>query len=233
MISHAIALDMRKRAGQVPPRVTLRRGESSTQSIAATITLDGSAYAPKLGAARLCVLHADGTFARVAAGTSDNVATATLGSAATNGTGRCRLAYFEFYSADGSKSETTQAFELVLEGNVDAVGSEAKNYDNELDALYRKMSEFNEKAESQETARVAAETKRVSAETARAAAETKRVSAEIARETASATAVSNAGAAAAAANDAAAKATAAAESLGGYYLAAGEDGNVHLIRRES
>ena len=191
MINHTIALDMRKRPGAIPPRITLRRGESQTQKITATLTDDGAAYSPTYTSARLCTLHADGTWARVAATKSGSTVYATLDGAAINGTGRCRLAYFEFYSSNGY-SETTQNFELVLLADVDGSSDASRSYDNELDALYKKWSEYEGKAEAAESARAAAEATRATDEAARAAAETARAAAETARESASATAVANA-----------------------------------------
>lgn len=58
MINHAISLDMRKRPGTVPQRVTVRRGETQTQKVTAALTTDGVVYTPTYQSARLCVLHA-------------------------------------------------------------------------------------------------------------------------------------------------------------------------------
>lgn len=138
MINHAIALDMRKRPGTVPQRVTVRRGETQTQRVTATLTTDGAAYSPAYQSARLCVLHADGTWARCAATVGTASVSATLAPEAVNGTGKCRLAYFEFY-ANGA-SETTEDFALVILGNVDGTTGPAVSYDQELDELYRKWS---------------------------------------------------------------------------------------------
>ena len=139
MINHAISLDMRKRPGPVPQRVTVRRGETQTQRVTATLTTDGAAYTPTYQSARLCVLHSDGTWARCAATVGTVSVSATLAPEAVNGTGRCRLAYFEFYSANGA-SETTEDFALVILGNVDGTTGPAVSYDQELDELYRKWS---------------------------------------------------------------------------------------------
>lgn len=138
MINHAIALDMRKRPGTVPQRVTVRRGETQTQKITASLTVDGATYAPTCQLARLCVLHADGTWARCSATVGTASVSATLAPEAVNGTGKCRLAYFEFY-ANGA-SETTEDFALVILGNVDGTTGPAVSYDQELDELYRKWS---------------------------------------------------------------------------------------------
>lgn len=138
MITHAIALDMRKRPGTVPQRVTVRRGETQTQKITASLTVDGATYTPTCQLARLCVLHADGTWARCSATVGTASVSATLAPEAVNGTGKCRLAYFEFY-ANGA-SETTEDFALVILGNVDGTTGPAVSYDQELDELYRKWS---------------------------------------------------------------------------------------------
>lgn len=141
MINHAIALDMRKRPGTVPQRVTVRRGETQTQKITASLTVDGATYTPTCQLARLCVLHADGTWARCSATVGTASVSATLAPEAVNGTGKCRLAYFEFY-ANGA-SETTEDFALVILGNVDGSGGQSEDYDNELDALKREWASLN------------------------------------------------------------------------------------------
>lgn len=141
MINHAISLDMRKRPGTVPQRVTVRRGETQTQKITASLSTDGAAYTPTYQSARLCVLHADGTWARCAATVGTASVSATLAPEAVNGVGKCRLAYFEFY-ANGA-SETTEDFALVILGSVDGSGGQSEGYDNELDALQREWASLN------------------------------------------------------------------------------------------
>lgn len=181
MINHTIALDMRKQPGTVPQRLTMRRGESQTQKITAALTDNGTAYTPTYQGARLCLLHANGTWARGSATVGTASVTATLASDMLNGAGRCRLAYFEFYSTNGY-SETTESFELVILDNVDSNGSEeAGNYDDELTQLYAKWLAYEKQAEADETARVDAESKRASAETSRVKAETARAQAESSR----------------------------------------------------
>ncbi len=184
MIEQVIYLDMRKGPGRVPPRVTVRRGESQTQKVTARLTLDGTDYTPTYSDARLRLLHEDGTWAVCSATRSGASVSATLPSNCLNGAGRCRLAYFEFSSSNGY-SETTEGFELVILENVDGNGSdEAANYDDELLQLWNKWSAFEKQAEEREGARVAAEKARASAETSRASAESSRASAEEARATA-------------------------------------------------
>lgn len=100
--------------------------------------MDGATYTPTCQLARLCVLHADGTWARCSATVGTASVSATLAPEAVNGTGKCRLAYFEFY-ANGA-SETTEDFALVILGNVDGTTGPAVSYDQELDELYRKWS---------------------------------------------------------------------------------------------
>lgn len=196
MINHAIALDMRKRPGTVPQRVTVRRGETQTQKVTATLTTDGAAYTPTYQSARLCVLHADGTWARCAATVGTASVSATLAPEAVNGTGKCRLAYFEFYSASGA-SETTEDFALVILGSVDGSGGQSEGYDNELDALKREWASLN--------AAVTSATKR--AESAASSAEG---NADAANKAASA------------ANAAAKQANAAASATKPYYMQPGE-----------
>lgn len=141
MINHAISLDMRKRPGTVPQRVTVRRGETQTQKVTAALSADGTAYTPTYQSARLCVLHADGTWARCSATVGTASVSATLAPEAVNGVGKCRLAYFEFY-ANGA-SETTEDFALVILGSVDGSGGQSEDYDNELDALKREWASLN------------------------------------------------------------------------------------------
>lgn len=141
MINHAISLDMRKRPGTVPQRVTVRRGETQTQKVTAALSADGAAYTPTYQSARLCVLHADGTWARCSATVGTASVSATLAPEAVNGVGKCRLAYFEFY-ANGA-SETTEDFALVILGSVDGSGGQSEDYDNELDALKREWASLN------------------------------------------------------------------------------------------
>lgn len=141
MINHQIALDMVKRPGTVPQRVTVRRGETQTQKITASLTVDGATYTPTCQLARLCVLHADGTWARCSATVGTGTVSAALPPQAVNGTGKCRLAYFEF-DANGA-SETTEDFALVILGSVDGSGGQSEDYDNELDALKREWASLN------------------------------------------------------------------------------------------
>lgn len=141
MINHQIALDMVKRPGTVPQRVTVRRGETQTQKVTAALSADGTAYTPTYQSARLCVLHADGTWARCSATVGTASVSATLAPEAVNGVGKCRLAYFEFY-ANGA-SETTEDFALVILGSVDGSGGQSEDYDNELDALKREWASLN------------------------------------------------------------------------------------------
>lgn len=196
MITHAISLDMRKRPGTVPQRVTVRRGETQTQKITASLSTDGAAYTPAYQSARLCVLHTDGTWARCAATVGTGSVSATLAPQAVNGVGKCRLAYFEFYNGAGA-SETTEDFALVILGSVDGSGGQSEDYDNELDALKREWASLN--------AGVTSATKR--AESAASSAEG---NADAANKAASA------------ANAAARQANAAAAATKPYYMQPGE-----------
>lgn len=208
MINHTITLDMRKRPGTVPPRLTMRRGESQTQKVTAALTDNGAAYTPTYQSARLCILHADGTWARCAATVGTATVTATLTSDMLNGAGRCRLAYFEFYSSNGY-SETTENLELVILGNVDGTTDPSRSYDDELDALYKKWSEYEAAAEKAEKARVSAESARAAAEKTRAT-EFSSIKTDAAAATAAANAAAGlASSAASAANTAKANADAA------------------------
>lgn len=179
MQTYEISLDMKKAPGRIERTVVVRRGDADTQTIEAAITAGGEPYTPK-GAARLDIMHADGTWARCSASVSGSTAACTLPSEALNGTGRCRAAHFVF--TDGAKVESTEGFALVIEDNVDANGTPgAQGYDSELEALKDAWRKFTERAERDEAARADAEGERTTAETARVTAEDARKAAETAR----------------------------------------------------
>lgn len=179
MQTYEISLDMKKAPGRIERTVVVRRGDADTQTIEAAITAGGEPYTPK-GAARLDIMHADGTWARCSASVSGSTAACTLPSEALNGTGRCRAAHFVF--TDGPKVESTEGFALVIEDNVDANGTPgAQGYDSELEALKDAWRKFTERAERDEAARADAEGERTTAETARVTAEDARKAAETAR----------------------------------------------------
>ena len=183
MQTYEISLDMKKAPGRIERTVVVRRGDADTQTIEAAITAGGEPYTPR-GAARLDIMHADGTWARCAATLSGPTVSCTMPNAALNGPGRCRAAHFVF--TDGAKVESTEGFALVIENNVDVNGTPgAQGYDSELEALKDAWRKFTERAERDEAARAEAEGRRaeaeagrVRAETARADAETKRAAAE-------------------------------------------------------
>lgn len=183
MQTYEISLDMKKAPGRIERTVVVRRGDADTQTIEAAITAGGEPYTPK-GAARLDIMHADGTWARCEATLSGPTVSCTMPNAALNGPGRCRAAHFVF--TDGAKVESTEGFALVIEDNVDVNGTPgAQGYDSELEALKDAWRKFTERAERDEAARAEAEGRRaeaeagrVRAETARADAETKRAAAE-------------------------------------------------------
>ena len=182
MQSYDISLDMKKAAGRIERTVVVRRGDNDTQQISAAITAGGQPYEPN-GAARLDILHADGTWARCSASVSGSTVSCTLPSEALNGVGRCRAAHFVF--TDGEKVESTEGFALVIEGNVDTDGTPAaQGYDDELSKLNQKWSKLNAEAERAESDRVAKEAERADSEADRKAKETERASAESERKAA-------------------------------------------------
>ena len=179
MQTYEISLDMKKAPGRIERTVVVRRGDADTQTIEAAITAGGQPYTP-MGAARLDIMHADGTWARCSASVSGSTAACTLPSEALNGTGRCRAAHFVF--TDGAKVESTEGFALVIEGNVDVNGTPgAHGYDSELEALKDAWRKFTERAERDEAARAEAEGRRAAAEAGRESAEKGRADAETAR----------------------------------------------------
>ena len=158
-ITHKLTLDVRKRTIIGQQRVVVRQGEAGTQQIEAAITKDGEPYASSCTGARLEVLHADGTWARVTAAKSGTGVTVTLPSAAINAPGTCRLAHFVFHTGE-TTVETTEGFELRILPAVDVSGGQSKPYSDEIEALKAKWAEFEAGAHKAEAGRVEAEKKR-------------------------------------------------------------------------
>ena len=184
MQTYEISLDMKKAPGRIERTVVVRRGDADTQTIRAAIAAGGEPYTPK-GAARLDIMHADGTWARCTATLSGPTVSCTMPNAALNGPGRCRAAHFVF--TDGAKVESTEGFALVIEDNVDVNGTPgAQGYDSELEALKDAWRKFTERAERDEAARAEAEGRRAEAEAGRVKAETERKSKEAERASAEA-----------------------------------------------
>ena len=189
-ITHNLTLDVHKRTSRIPPEVVVRQGESGTETIVASITKDGEAYTSGLSSVRLDILHADGTWARVTGTKSGSTVTVTLPSAALSSHGLCKLAHLVFFDASNADVESTEGFLLRILQAVDGSGQGSQDYDDRLDALYKKWLAYEREAEASESARVSAEAERVGAEASRAGAEsaragneTARVSAEKRRET--------------------------------------------------
>lgn len=182
-ITHNLTLDVHKRTSRIPPEVVVRQGESGTETIVASITKDGGAYTSGLSSVRLDILHADGTWARVAGTKSGSTVTVTLPSAALSSHGLCKLAHLVFFNTSDTNVETTEGFLLRILQAVDASNADeqAKDYDDLLTKLWRKWDAYEQAAEKQEFARARAESGRVSAEQERVTAEGGRVSAESAR----------------------------------------------------
>lgn len=193
-ITHNLTLDVHKRTSRIPPEVVVRQGESGTETIVASITKDGEAYTSGLSSVRLDILHADGTWARVTGTKSGSTVTVTLPSAALSSHGLCKLAHLVFFDASNADVESTEGFLLRILQAVDGSGQGSQDYDDRLDALYKKWLAYEREAEASESARVSAEAGRVGAEASRAGAEsaragneTARVSAETGRATAEGT----------------------------------------------
>lgn len=193
-ITHNLTLDVHKRTSRIPPEVVVRQGEAGTETIVASITKDGEAYTSGLSSVRLDILHADGTWARVTGTKSGSTVTVTLPSAALSSHGLCKLAHLVFFDASNADVESTEGFLLRILQAVDGSGQGSQDYDDRLDALYKKWLAYEREAEASESARVSAEAGRVGAEASRAGAEsaragneTARVSAETGRATAEGT----------------------------------------------
>lgn len=184
-VTHNIILEVNKTTALVPPRVVVREGDVSTQTIKAQLMNDGAAYTPSNMTARLDILKADGTWARCTASVSGSTVSCTLPSQAVSSPGLARLAHFVLYSGS-TKAESTEGFELRVLPAVDTSDPEeaAGFYDDMLTKLYEKWDAYEKQAEKQEAARVSAENTRKSNEAARQKAEETRESQEKARATA-------------------------------------------------
>lgn len=184
-VTHNIILEVNKTTALVPPRVVVREGDVSTQTIKAQLMNDGAAYTPSNMTARLDILKADGTWARCTASVSGSTVSCTLPSQAVSSPGLARLAHFVLYSGS-TKAESTEGFELRVLPAVDTSDPEeaAGFYDDMLTKLYEKWDAYEKQAEKQESARVSAENARKSNEAARQKAEETRESQEEARATA-------------------------------------------------
>lgn len=181
-VTHNIILEVNKTTALVPPRVVVREGDVSTQTIKAQLMNDGAAYTPSNMTARLDILKADGTWARCTASVSGSTVSCTLPSQAVSSPGLARLAHFVLYSGS-TKAESTEGFELRVLHAVDTSDPDeaAGFYDDMLTKLYEKWDAYEKQAEKQEAARVSAENTRKSNETARQNAENTRVEQETAR----------------------------------------------------
>lgn len=184
-VTHNIILEVNKTTALVPPRVVVREGDVSTQTIKAQLMNGGEAYTPSNMTARLDILKADGTWARCTASVSGSTVSCTLPSQAVSSPGLARLAHFVLYSGS-TKAESTEGFELRVLPAVDTSDPEeaAGFYDDMLTKLYEKWDAYEKQAEKQEAARVSAENTRKSNEAARQKAEETRESQEEARATA-------------------------------------------------
>lgn len=184
-VTHNIILEVNKSTSLVPPRVVVREGDVSTQTIEAQLMNDGEAYTPSNMTARLDILKADGTWARCTASISGSTVKCTLPSQAVSSPGLARLAHFVLYSGT-TKAESTEGFELRILPAVDTSDPEeaSEYYDDMLTQLYEKWQAFEKQAESQEQARVTAENTRKSNETTRQNNETTRKNQEESRVTA-------------------------------------------------
>ncbi len=174
-----ISLDVHKRTRPVPRSVTVRVGDVGTQTINARLTDDGEAYSPKGKSARLDILKADGTWARLTASISGDTVSCTLDSKAVSSPGMCRLAHFVL--TGGGTAESTEGFALNILPNIDGSGQEASDYDDRMEELLAKWLEFEGQASADERARADAEALRKEAESTRAAAEDARKEAEARR----------------------------------------------------
>lgn len=189
MTTYTIALELTKEVQRVKRPVCVCINENETQTIKAQLTRYFKPCTVECDKAQLHMLRDDGTWSHVdATCTGDSVECAIkavqLGKTAQNA-----CAYFFFQK--GTKTETTESFQLRVErAAIDTEASDAF-FDTTMNAIATKWGAYENAAEAQERARQSAESKRtsaeqerVSAEQARVAAEQKRVSAEQERDSA-------------------------------------------------
>lgn len=151
MTTHEITLKLHKCERYVAPRVTIRRGDNNTQTLIATIE-DASAYEAGT-TCRFKVLHHDCTWAQSSAEWDGTKATTLLTSDVLNGKGACRLAYFEFVKpteVEGGEDsvETTSNLELYLMQDIDVTDKQARGYSQELERLYKELSQLETQVEA-------------------------------------------------------------------------------------
>ena len=176
MTTYTIALELTKEVQRVKRPVCVRINENETQTIKAQLTRYFKPCTVECDKAQLHMLRDDGTWSHVdATCTGDSVECAIkavqLGKTAQNA-----CAYFFFQK--GTKTETTESFQLRVErAAIDTEASDAF-FDTTMNAIATKWGAYENAAEAQETARKDAESKRITAEQERVSAEQSRVAAE-------------------------------------------------------
>lgn len=176
MTTYTIALELTKEVQRVKRPVCVRINENETQTIKAHLTRYFKPCTVDCDKAQLHMLRDDGTWSHVdATCTGDSVECAIkavqLGKTAQNA-----CAYFFFQK--GTKTETTESFQLRVErAAIDTEASDAF-FDTTMNAIATKWGAYENAAEAQESARKDAESKRVTAEQERISAEQARVTAE-------------------------------------------------------
>lgn len=176
MTTYTIALELTKEVQRVKRPVCVRINENETQILKAQLTRYFKPCTVECDKAQLHMLRDDGTWSHVdATCTGDSVECAIkavqLGKTAQNA-----CAYFFFQK--GTKTETTESFQLRVErAAIDTEASDAF-FDTTLNAIATKWGAYENAAEAQEAARQSAESKRISAEQERISAEQARVTAE-------------------------------------------------------
>lgn len=176
MTTYTIALELTKEVQRVKRPVCVRINENETQTIKAQLTRYYKPCTVECDKAQLHMLRDDGTWSHVdATCTGDSVECAIkavqLGKTAQNA-----CAYFFFQK--GTKTETTESFQLRVErAAIDTEASDAF-FDTTMNAIATKWGAYENAAEAQERARQSAESKRITAEQERVSAEDEREQAE-------------------------------------------------------
>ena len=176
MTTYTIALELTKEVQRVKRPVCVRINENETQTIKAQLTRYFKPCTVDCDKAQLHMLRDDGTWSHAdATCTGDSVECAIkavqLGKRAQNA-----CAYFFFQK--GTKTETTESFQLRVErAAIDTEASDAF-FDTTMNAIATKWGAYENAAEAQERARQSAESKRITAEQERVSAEATRLTAE-------------------------------------------------------
>lgn len=176
MTTYTIALELTKEVQRVKRPVCVRINENETQTIKAQLTRYYKPCTVECDKAQLHMLRDDGTWSHVDATCTGDSVECVIKAVQLGKTAQNACAYFFFQK--GTKTETTESFQLRVErAAIDTEASDAF-FDTTMNAIATKWGAYENAAEAQEHARQSAESKRVTAEQERAQAEQERLTAE-------------------------------------------------------